>query len=94
NVRELENEVERCWVLSGDDAEISPDLVLPDRGGRSMGLHSLNLAERTKALAKELVEASLTRTSGDHTLAAKLLGVTDAELKNLVREHRLEPQKS
>lgn len=91
NVRELSHVIERAVIFAPRGQIDAPDVVLGDDGGdrarqdtvaRAPGdglvLSSLNVAE---AEARLIVEA-LTRTAGNRTQAARLLGLSVRTLRN------------
>lgn len=86
NVRQLENEIRRALVL-GDGAidvtELSADVV---RGtpGAARG-HGLDLRSRVNALEAEMVIEALTRTHGNQTRAAQLLGLSRFGLQKMMK---------
>ncbi len=94
NVRQLENEVRRCIVLAAGDgdlvidaADLSPEIV---RGvsdaAREVGLH---LRSRVDSLEKDLLEEALTKTEGNQTKAAELLGLSRFGLQKMMKRLKL-----
>lgn len=83
NVRELRNAVERAYILSDVELDVGDDMSLP-RVGASIGTQRLDirvgmsLAEAERAL----VEATLERTGGNKSEAARLLGCSLRTLYN------------
>jgi serine/threonine-protein kinase PknK len=86
NVRQLENEVRRSLVLSDgtiDVGDLSAEVLLGRTGaGRSAGLV---LRSRVDALETELLVEALTRTRGNQTRAARLLGLSRFGLQKMVK---------
>ena len=86
NVRQLENEIRRCLVLS--DGTIDEDHLSPEIGGgpapgpRDLGL---NVRGRIDALEVVLVREALDRTAGNQTQAAKLLGLSRFGLQKMIK---------
>jgi transcriptional regulator with GAF, ATPase, and Fis domain len=86
NVRQLENEIRRCLVLS--DGTIDEDHLSPEIGGgpapgpRDLGL---NVRGRIDALEVILVREALDRTAGNQTQAAKLLGLSRFGLQKMIK---------
>jgi transcriptional regulator with GAF, ATPase, and Fis domain len=86
NVRQLENEIRRCLVLS--DGTIDEDHLSPEIGGgpspgpRDLGL---NVRGRIDALEVTLVREALDRTQGNQTQAAKLLGLSRFGLQKMIK---------
>ncbi|HEX3772773.1 MAG TPA: sigma 54-interacting transcriptional regulator, partial [Polyangiaceae bacterium] len=86
NVRQLENEVRRALVLADgviDLAELSADVV---RGGpapsKEAGLH---LRSRVDALESALLQEALTKTRGNQTKAAQMLGLSRFGLQKMMK---------
>jgi DNA-binding NtrC family response regulator len=86
NVRQLENEVRRALVLGEgaiDVGDLSADVV---RGGAAPKSGSgLRLRTRVDALESELVLEALTKTRGNQTKAALLLGLSRFGLQKMVK---------
>jgi len=86
NVRQLENEIRRCLVLS--DGTIDEDHLSPEIAGgptpvpRELGL---NVRGRIDALETMLVREALERTKGNQTQAAKLLGLSRFGLQKMIK---------
>ena len=86
NVRELENRVKRAVTLS-DQTRLSPedlDLELP--GEFSTGT---TLKEARDAIEKSLIEQTLSKTNGNITKAAVILGVSRPTLHDLLSRHSI-----
>ena len=86
NVRELENRVKRAVVMAEGPLATPADLDLAAVETEEV-LLDLQLA-RSRA-EREVVQLALTRSGGNLTTAATLLGVTRPTLYNLIKEHRL-----
>jgi DNA-binding NtrC family response regulator len=87
NVRQLENELRRALVLSDgaiDVAELSADVVRGGPAGQS-GAAGLHLRSRVDALEVTLVQEALTKTRGNQTRAAQLLGLSRFGLQKMVK---------
>ncbi|NJN16488.1 MAG: sigma-54-dependent Fis family transcriptional regulator [Oscillochloris sp.] len=94
NVRQLENVIERAIVLT-QDAVISPEyLDLSDEGSlNNHGLQQfvrLNLDEgrglevMLEQVRAQAAESALTRSDGDRSAAARMLGISETELGKLL----------
>jgi DNA-binding NtrC family response regulator len=87
NIRQLENEVRRALVLA--DEIVTPDVLSPDiaprEGGEVPAIDGLNLRGRVDALESELVRAALSRTLGNQTRAAELLGLSRFGLQKMIK---------
>ncbi|HEX2868150.1 MAG TPA: sigma-54 dependent transcriptional regulator [Ignavibacteriales bacterium] len=88
NVRELENIIQRACVLSRGDVITKHDLPLtmkpsvnekPAGGGFSPRVGDLN--EQTDALEKEIIEMALKETGGNQSKAARLLNISERNLR-------------
>ena len=87
NVRQLENELRRALVLGEgaiDVPELSADVI---RGAPAAGTASrgLNLRTRVDALECELVLEALSKTRGNQTRAAQLLGLSRFGLQKMMK---------
>ncbi len=87
NIRQLENEVRRALVLADD--VITPDTLSPEIVARESSEvavpDGLNLRGRVDALEVELVRMALTRTAGNQTRAAELLGLSRFGLQKMIK---------
>lgn len=96
NVRELENEVEKRWVLSGDDEVIGEDLFdddvplqrssVPPAPGSSMPPPppvGTSMKDAVEALERRMITEALERHAGNKTRAASDLGISR---RNLIRK--------
>jgi len=86
NIRELRNCIERAVVL-GSGEEIEPmDLGLSAArlriGARAQ---SMSYREQTRLFKRELIEAALEQSDGQHAKAAGLLGLQPAYLSRLMK---------
>jgi serine/threonine-protein kinase PknK len=91
NVRQLENEMRRCLVLSDsviDRVHLSPDVDRPENDERSRDL-SLNMRQRIDALESELIRDAMQRTRGNQSRAAELLGVSRFGLQKMLKRLNL-----
>jgi transcriptional regulator with GAF, ATPase, and Fis domain/tRNA A-37 threonylcarbamoyl transferase component Bud32/tetratricopeptide (TPR) repeat protein len=86
NVRQLENELRRALVLSDDVidvAELSDDVR---RGGKVAARRDgLNMRSRVDGLETELLLEALTKTRGNQTRAAQLLGLSRFGLQKMMK---------
>ena len=86
NVRQLENEIRRAFVLADDRidlAELSDEVA---RGGPNASRNAgLGLKARVDALEAQLVRDALERTKGNQTRAAEILGISRFGLQKMMR---------
>jgi transcriptional regulator with GAF, ATPase, and Fis domain len=86
NVRQLENEIRRAFVLADDRidvAELSEEVA---RGGPSAARSAgLGLKARVDALEAQLVKDALDRSKGNQTRAAEALGISRFGLQKMIR---------
>jgi transcriptional regulator with PAS, ATPase and Fis domain len=86
NARQLENEVRRALVLGDgtiDVTELSADVV---RGGPSAARGAgLDMRTRVDALETELLREALTKTRGNQTRAAQMLGLSRFGLQKMMK---------
>jgi transcriptional regulator with PAS, ATPase and Fis domain len=96
NVREVKNVIERALILEEGGAilpEHLPDALKP--GARALDLEpGLSLPAggiQLEELEKDLIRQALSRTHGNKTRAAELLGLTRDTLRYRVEKYALEP---
>jgi len=86
NVRQLENEIRRAFVLADDRidvAELSEEVA---RGGPSTARNAgVGLKARVDALELQLVKDALERTKGNQTRAAEALGISRFGLQKMMK---------
>jgi DNA-binding NtrC family response regulator len=103
NIRELENELERMCILSGDATEmglelLSPHLVKNAPDAQSVQVPRIPLAdypsmkEALTALEKEMIRASLEKNKGNKSVAARELGISRSSLISKVQEYNLDSE--
>jgi DNA-binding NtrC family response regulator len=96
NVRELENTIQRAVIVcSGTTDTIEPDDIFvpatvsaPGVGGT--GATGIKPGATVKEMEQELILATLKRTGGNRTSAAKILGISLRTLRNKLNEYRAE----
>lgn len=99
NIRELENEVERLIVLSGDEERINADLLSPrirDFGGNAkvQGVRVTGkLKDALEELEKTMIKEGLRRTKWNKSRLAKELGISRAGLIMKVEKYGLDKRK-
>lgn len=99
NIRELENEMERVTVLSGDEARVPPELLSPRireiaekskvQGSRLAG----KLKDAIEDLEKDMIREGLRRTGWNKSKLAKELGISRAGLIMKVEKYGLDKRK-
>ena len=102
NVRELENEVERLFVLSGDEKMIHQDSLsqrILDHVAASapvssnLASRSGNLKEATEDLERVMIKEGLRRCNFNKSKLAKELGISRASLIMKVEKYGLDKRK-
>ncbi len=100
NVRELENEVERLCVLSGENTEISEDLLSErifgskEKEEKFKGINKEgNLKEAIEQLEKDMILAHLEKENWNKSKAAITLGISRASLIMKCEKYNLEKSK-
>ncbi|MEC8023993.1 MAG: sigma 54-interacting transcriptional regulator, partial [Myxococcota bacterium] len=100
NVRQLENEIERLVVLSGEQHEIDTTFLSPaiKSNGQGRVLAEVGSAMPTKGtleqavgrLESRIIKEGLVRTGWNKSKLARDLGVSRTTLIKKIREHNLE----
>ena len=99
NVRELEAEIERLVVLSGDDEDLTVDLLDPEAGEGPGGARIAHLEtyrgrgtldEAVRALERDLIQAGLVQTHWNKSALARDLGISRTTLIKKIKEFGLE----
>jgi transcriptional regulator with PAS, ATPase and Fis domain len=87
NVRQLENEVRRAFVLcTGDRIDVTELSDEVSRGGPTAARNAgVGLKARVDALELQLVRDALERTKGNQTRAAEALGISRFGLQKMMR---------
>ncbi len=106
NVRECENEIERLWVLSGDEGVIDEEHLTPsirngartvqqnkDAGegsGSGLRIDASTLPEAVESLERAMILDGLKKAKGNKTRAAEALGISRRNLIRKVQAYGLE----
>jgi DNA-binding NtrC family response regulator len=86
NVRQLENEIRRAFVLADDRIDVTELSDEVARGGPNAARNAgLGLKARVDALEMQLVKDALERTKGNQTRAAEALGISRFGLQKMIR---------
>ena len=99
NIRQLENEIERLIVLSGDEERISADMLsghIRDHGANAkvQGVRvSGKLKDALEELEKTMIKEGLRRTKWNKSRLAKELGISRAGLIMKVEKYGLDKRK-
>ena len=99
NIRELENEIERLIVLSGDEPRVNAELLSPrirDFGeqGKVQGVRVAGkLKDSLEELEKTMIREGLRRTNFNKSRLAKELGISRAGLIMKVEKYQLDKRK-
>jgi DNA-binding NtrC family response regulator len=89
NVRELENEIMRAAALGGrliQPRDLSPQLAAGVPLALA-GVDDLAIKSRVEHLERELIERALKQASGNHTQAARMLGLSRFGLLKKLRRY-------
>jgi transcriptional regulator with GAF, ATPase, and Fis domain len=88
NVRELRNAVERAVILCGGGLITAAHLPLPHGGGNGRGTASVATAGKSlEDVERELVENALKDARNNKAQAARLLGITRAQLYSRLQKY-------
>jgi two-component system response regulator HupR/HoxA len=99
NIRELENEMERVIVLSGDEEKVGPELLSNKirEWGDSQKVQGVRVAGKLKdaleELEKTMIREGLKRTGWNKSRLAKELGISRAGLIMKVEKYGLDKRK-
>ena len=99
NIRELENEIERLIVLSGDEPRISAELLSPRIRdfGENAKVQGVRVAGKLKdaleELEKTMIREGLRRTNWNKSRLAKELGISRAGLIMKVEKYGLDKRR-
>lgn len=99
NIRELENEVERCIVLAGDDPKVSVEVLSPRirDWGENAKMQGVRVAGKLKDALEQLeitmIREGLKRTGFNKSRLAKELGISRAGLIMKVDKYGLDKRK-
>jgi transcriptional regulator with PAS, ATPase and Fis domain len=87
NIRELENEVKKIFISSKGEPRITPSMCngilekLINEVNEEENTEKGNLLDQRAEYEKEKIEKALTKTNGNKTQAARLLGISEALLR-------------
>ena len=91
NVRELENIIERAVVLCRDNIITLNDIPDSVRGLKKESTlkqsETAPLAEQVETLEKKLIFDALSKSNGNQTLAAKILGLTERNIRYKIQKY-------
>jgi DNA-binding NtrC family response regulator len=88
NVRELRNAMERAVIVAGGESIVPMDLPRTVRGGATGGPPVVVPGMTVDEVERQLILATLDRTNGNKTRAARMLGVSLKTLHNKLRRYR------
>ncbi len=95
NIRELENVVERCVILTQEDyvpfSEL-PEAIQGDTGDsyRQQAREGIRPGMTIKEMERELILSTLEENDGNRTRSARILGITRRTLQHKLKEYEIE----
>ena len=89
NIRQLQNVVERCVVLSNSKL-IPKSLVVEALQDQTLGMQTLD--EAKAGFERRYIASLLRATNGNVTTSAKIAGRNRTEFYNLLARHSLQPE--
>ena len=95
NIRELENVVERCVILTQEDyvpfSEL-PEAVQGDTGDTlsQQAREGIRPGMTIKEMERELILSTLEENDGNRTRSARILGITRRTLQHKLKEYQIE----
>jgi transcriptional regulator with PAS, ATPase and Fis domain len=96
NIRQLQNEVERMVVLSGEAKVIGVDLLSPEvagsmnpkvEGALAFDSSGGSLKDAVQAIERRMIEEALIKANGNKSEAARELGISRSNLIAKVQEY-------
>jgi len=88
NVLDLRNAIERAYILCGGGLITSAHLPLTQNGGNGRGTASVATAGKSlEDVERELVENALKDARNNKAQAARLLGITRAQLYSRLQKY-------
>jgi transcriptional regulator with PAS, ATPase and Fis domain len=88
NVRELRNAIERAVILCAGGLITAAHLPLPQNGGNGRGTAAVSTAGKgLEDVERELVENALKDARNNKAQAARLLGITRAQLYSRIQKY-------
>ncbi len=99
NVRELKNEMEKAVILAGSNAYITKkelsEKLIQNKSMHKTGLplhpiKNLSLKKAVEQLEKKMLKEVLTKTKGNKSKAARILGITRQGLLNKISKYGIE----
>ena len=98
NIRELENEIERLIVLSGNNEEITPEFLMTG-GAPFVNIKKLEsfrakgtLEAAVRALERDMIQHGLVKTHWNKTKLARKLGISRTTLIKKIKVYGLEDE--
>jgi two-component system, NtrC family, response regulator HupR/HoxA len=91
NVRELSHEIERLWVLSGDDPQLREELLSPRLFEKKV--EPRTMPEAVEVLERRMILDSMLKHRWNKTRAATELGVSRRNLIRKCKEYNIAPIK-
>ncbi len=88
NVREMQNKVQRAVITSTQPTLSRSDLGLQDQGGPAYA----SLYEAREAVDREMIAHAMSRSQGNLTNAAKILGIDRKSLRILLEKYGIKPE--
>jgi len=95
NIRELQNEIQRCLILNGDGALIKDESLSPrinPRGVIPVG-NSYDFFRAKADFEKRFIQQALARFGFNQTRTAQNIGLSRQGLFKLIKKHTIEMQK-
>jgi two-component system, NtrC family, response regulator len=90
NVRELENRIKRAVIMADGKLVTAADLDLPKANGGDDGGDVINLKAVRESADRVAIRRAISRTEGNISSAAKLLGISRPTLYDLIKQYGMQ----
>jgi two-component system NtrC family response regulator len=90
NVRELENRIKRAVIMADGKLVTASDLDLPVQSNGAEDADIINLKAVREGADRRAIRRAISRTEGNISSAAKLLGISRPTLYDLIKQYGMQ----